>query len=350
MRTLLRGLTISVILAVATSNLAAQPSYLGDPLQKDIMSDEIFMDAAWHFRIEGVHATPDLVAVTTTGAVFAFSPRADRILCQQRLAKARRSLLLHFPEGSLRGLHVTEQGTGAVILESAAGVQFKVNCDSLLMIRSTDDIAVRCRVLFKPLQTYSHGANHLVMDAFGAVGLFPVEGAGPGEKSPVANEYTYKLGGEGMLWCSIGPPRPYPWAESLREHLIWQGSWKSPELAVPRNELIEKWRDKGTILWLQSEVMLWKSWHEAFEPRLPEEFQRVIDESHRVGLRVIAYASPFYFTKGLGGDHTNTGENMGLYLAAIRDLLERYASRDGIHPGLEGIYFDGVYPGSVKHT
>ena len=185
-----RGLIVSTMIALAASALAAEPSYVGDPLDKDIMSEEIFMDAAWHFQIERVDATSEPMTVITTGGVFAFSPRADRVLCQQRLAKTRRSLLLYFPEGSLAGLHVTAQGTGAVILESAAGVQFKVNCDSLLMIRSRDDIALRGRVLVQPLQKYSHGANHLLMDAFGAVGLFPLEGAAPGDQSEVANEYT----------------------------------------------------------------------------------------------------------------------------------------------------------------
>jgi len=37
------------------------------------------------------------------------------------------------------------------------------------------------------------------------------------------------------------------------------------------------------------------------------------------------------------------GKNVGLYLEELRDLLERY-------PGLDGIYFDGVYPRSVKNT
>ncbi len=338
------ALSVTVgLLAAAVSGVGAERPYLADPLQHDIMSDEIFMDAAWHFEVEEVKTTSDQVTVTTTGATFTFSPSADRVLCEQRLAQPRRSLLLYFPDGALAGLEVTAQGTGAVILQSAAGVQFKVNCDSLLMIRSSDDIAVRCRLLFKPLQTYSHSLHHLFMDAFGAVGMFPLEGTRQVQKSPDAPDFTYLLGDERMLWCSIGPPREYPWEQSLRERLIWQGSWKSPELAVPSNELIDGWPEKGTILWLQSEHMLWTTWyHQDLVPRLPEEFQRVIDHSHEVGLRVIAYASPFYFHKGLGG-HAYTGENMGLYLAAVADLLKRY-------PDLNGIYFDGVYPGSVKNT
>jgi len=335
-----------VILAVAAGNLTALPSYLADPLQHDIISDEIFMDAAWHMKIEDVQQTPDGLTVTTTGAVFEFSPQKSQVVCHQRLARARPSLVVAFSDGSLSGLHVTSQGSGAVILRSAAGVEFKVNCDSLLMIRSQDDVAVRCRLLFKPVQTYSHGPrgpHHLLMDPLGAVGLFPIEGARQTRRRKPINEFTYSLSGEQMLWCAICPPREYPWEESLRERIIWQGSWKSPELAVPSNEHIDKWQDKGTILLLQSEEMLWKSWQEAFEPRLPEDFQRVIDHSHEVGLRVIAYASPFYFTKATDVVRTYTGENLSLYLAAVADLLKRY-------PDLDGIYFDGVYAGSVKNT
>jgi len=340
------AILISAILAAATGSVTARPSYVGDPLQHDIMSDEIFMDAAWHFEVKEVKVTAHLITVTTTVTVFEFSPSTDQVFCQQRLVKPRRSLLLYFPEGSLEGLRIVAQGTGAVILESSAGVEFKVNCDSLLMIRSADDVVVRCRVLFKPIQTYSHGPrgpNHLLMDAFGAVGLFPIAGARQTRSRKPINEFTYSLSGEQMLWCAICPPREYPREESLNERIIWQYSSQSPELAVPSNEHIDEWQDKGTILLLQSEAMLWKSWHEAFEPRLPEDFGRVIDHSHEVGLRAIAYTSPFFFIKGTGGDRTYTGENLGLYLAAVADLLKRY-------PDLDGIYFDCVYPSSVKNT
>ena len=160
MSRLARGLTLSVISAVAAGNLTAQPSYLADPLQHDIMSDEIFMDAAWHMKVEDVQETANGLTVTTTGAVFEFSLQESQVVCRQRLAKARPSLLVAFPNGSLAGLQITSQGSGAVILRSVAGVEFKVNCDSLLMIRSHDDVAVRCRILFEPIQTYSYGSDY----------------------------------------------------------------------------------------------------------------------------------------------------------------------------------------------
>ncbi len=302
------------------------------------------MKAAWHFQIDDVQSNSQRITVTTTGANFYFSPSTDRVLCEQRLPRQRRSLLLRFPAGALAGLQILAQDSGAVILQSKFGLRFKVNCDSLLMIRSQRPAAVRGRILFKPVQTYSYGTDHLVMDAYGAVGLYSMNGVSGGQKSAGVPEYIYQLGGEGMVWCAIGPPRPYPWEKSIDERLIWHGSWRSPELAVPSNELIDELKDKGTILWLQSEVMLWKTWyHQDFFPRLPDEFQRVIDHSHEVGLRVMAYASPFYFVKGNAGRVSYDGKNMGLYLAELRDLLKRY-------PGLDGIYFDGVYLGSVKNT
>jgi len=293
------------LLVMSLSWGRAQLPCLNDPLQYDIMSDEIFMEAGWHFQIDGVQTDPQRITVTTTGAKFYFSPSADRVLCEQRLPRQRRSLLLRFPAGGLDELEIIAQDSGAVILQSQAGVRFKVNCDSLLMIRSQRAAPLRCRVLFQPRQTYSYGSDHLVMDAYGAVGLYSMNGVDGGQKVEGVPEYTYDLGGEGMVWCAIGPARPYPWEQSLNERLIWQGSWKSPELAVPSNELIDELKDKGTILWLQSEQMLWKTWyHQDFFPRLPDEFERVIDHSHEVGLRVMAYASPYYFVKELA----NPGE------------------------------------------
>ena len=150
----------AVIISLLVMSLSwgrAQPPGLNDPLQYDIMSDEIFMEAAWHFQIDGVQTDPQQIMVTTTGAKFYFSPSADRVLCEQRLPRQRRSLLLRFPAGSLDELQVIAQDSGAVILQSQAGVRFKVNCDSLLMIRSQRAAPVRCRVLFEPIQTYSYG-------------------------------------------------------------------------------------------------------------------------------------------------------------------------------------------------
>jgi len=312
--------------------------------EKDLMSDEIFMQGLWGMKIEGVEERGDRIVIATTGAEFELQAGESRILCRQRLGKERRSVSIALGDGALAGLRVAARGTGAVVLASAAGVQIKVNCDSLLMLRVASEADVTCSVPWEADMTYGAGSSRLIMDPFGAVGLFPIRGEVALEKGKGAGEWTYKAGAGAELWVSVGPPRAYRWKDSLEQRLIWQGSWTKPELAVPGDEKIEKWFAHGNILWLQSEKMLYKTWyHTDFFPQLPEEFGRVIETTHRLGRRVIAYASPFYFVKGIDRGPSGKGTNVGAYLEEVADFLKRY-------PTLDGIYFDGVYPGSVENT
>ena len=309
---------------------------------KDLLSDQIFMNAMWHMAVEQVDEEGPVVTVTTTGATFRFDPEAGTVAVRHRLGTARPALTLAADAGALAGLRVVARDTGAVILTSEAGVRLKVNCDSMLMLRSQAPCTLRMRLGWQPDEVYPAGDARLVMDPLGAVALLPIRGAtryGP----EVDGAAIYKLEAGGECWISIGPPRPYRWEDSLSQRLIWQGSWLKPELAVPADAKIRQWSRHGNILWLQSEAMLWKSWHQAYEPRLPAQFERVIQAAHDLGLRVMAYTSPYYFTKGIGGEYTRRGVNVGAYMEALASLYDR-------HGGLDDTYFDGVYSDDVENT
>ena len=142
-----------------------------DPLAKDHMSAEVFMEAAWHMKIEGVEESPDKIVVTTTGATFAFVPATDTLTCSQRIGKERRVLTVWLGGKGLAGLKVAAKDTGAVILTSEAGLTAKVNCDSLLMLRTAKPIGVTFRHEFKEAVTYHAPDNRLWIDAFGAAYL-----------------------------------------------------------------------------------------------------------------------------------------------------------------------------------
>ena len=311
--------------------------------EKDLLSDQIFMKPMWGMAVEEVRQAGDGIVVTTTGAVFQLNPAESRIRCAQRLGKARPTVSLQMGKGALAGLRVVAKGGGGVVLASDAGVRVKINCDSLLMLRVADATTLNCKIPWNPDVIYPARSSRLVMDPFGAVALLPISGKIGLEKGASKQACAYQLGAKAEFWVSVGPPRPYRWKDSLNDRLIWQGSWLKPELAVPADEKIKKWSAYGNILWLQSENQLWKSWHEAFEPRLPKEFARVIRTAHGLGLRVMAYASPFYFTKGVGGNHTAHGKNVGQYLEALADLYRRFGD-------LNDTYFDGVYGQSVANT
>ena len=334
----------SLVCAVALLVCAAAHGVEG-PLSKDHISDQIFMKAAWHMRIDDVAETPERIVVTTTGAEFTFAPAQDTIVCSQRIGQERRVLTVWLGGEGLKGLKVTARDTGAVILTSQAGLTAKVNCDSLLMLRTGKPIGAAFRHEFKEAVHYHAPDNRLWIDNSGAVGVYPIE------KATVLMQYSpegqthdvYALQAGGEIWAAIGPPRPYPWAESLALRPIWQGSWESVEQNIPSDELIEGYAKKGTLLWMQSGGLLWKNREEAFQARLPERFQHALDTADKLRLPVIVWASPYYFTKGLSTDQSWAGENMGAYFEAIDNIFKN-------HPNLDGIYFDGVYPRSVKNT
>ena len=323
--------------------MCASASGVEDPLAKDHMSDQIFMKAAWHMKVENVTASPDKTVVTTTGATFTFTTANATIQCAQRIGKKRDVLTITLGEGALKGLGIKAKDTGAVILESAGGVVAKVNCDSLLMLRSRAGGVVTCRLGVKEEANYHVRSNRLWLDRFGAVGVYPIDKVGLDKDSDRRDSPSYRLAAGGEIWISIGPPRPYPWKESLELRLVWQGSWETPEQAVPSDDKIRGYVGRGSLLLLQGEPMLWKSWKKAYEPRLPKELRRVLDTSHKLGLRVMVYTSPFYFTKGTKGKYVWLGENLGLYLGALESYLGQY-------PDTDGIYFDGIYGHSVKNT
>ncbi|MFH0962381.1 MAG: hypothetical protein V2A58_00045 [Planctomycetota bacterium] len=314
-----------------------------DPLAKDLLSDAIFMKAHWRMEIEATRVSDDSLVVRTTGAVFDFRPLDSVLLCSQRIGKAREVLGLTFPEGFLKGLRIDAADTGAVILRSDGGLLAKVNCDSLLMLRASREAIVSMSLRFPDEVSYHTGDNRLWIDSFGAVGVYPIKNASLAPGGEPQRSPAYAVGVNGELWIVVAPPRPYPWKESMELRPLWQGTWESPQAAVPSDEKIRSYVGRGNLLWLQSEVMLWKDWHNAFEPRLPDELRRVIRTSHALGLRVMVYASPFYFTRGVGGNETFDGTNVGLYLQALEDYLREF-------PETDGIYFDGLYGRSVANT
>lgn len=130
--------------------------------------------------------------------------------------------------------------------------------------------------------------------------------------------------------------------------MVWH--WSQID-SYPPDEALERWSRYGTILLLQSEVMLWKDWNLGFEPRRgSDEFARVRDTLHRLGMRMLVYTSPHYFLRGTDREATamnsfenfsgwpagtHYGENIELFLAAIARLLKEHRP--------DGLYFDGQY-------
>jgi hypothetical protein len=195
----------------------------------------------------------------------------------------------------------------------------------------------------------SYGANHLMADEWGGVGLYCSQRDLDDRFDPfLTTVATVPLPSDAVLWLAVCPPKPYDWQRSITDNVVWH--WTRGE-AYPADEVLRSWKPYGNIVLLQSEVKLWKDWNLDFIPREgPEEFARVRQTLHDMGMRFIVYTSPFYFLRGTALEPrafnsfegftnwppgTPTGENMGLFLPAIRRVMSDHKP--------DGLYFDGQY-------
>ncbi|NQU11671.1 hypothetical protein HQ590_12830, partial [bacterium] len=190
------------------------------------------------------------------------------------------------------------------------------------------------------------------LDAFGGIGGYPAAGLETaGVTGPAAVNGSLAAGQ--VLWVAVAPPKPFPWASSLRDRVVWH--W-SKENGYPTDAEIEAWSRCGNILLQQSEVMLWKDWNFRFVPRNgAAEFERVVNTCRRFGMRNMVYTSPFYFLPGTGreGQAMNSfedfhgfspGDGRGLnWPGFVREI--RRVRRD-YRPA--GLYFDGIYNNVVR--
>lgn len=330
-------------LALVVAEWPAAPTF------QELMAPEMFPDAQFGMAVESVEQAAERVTIVTTGATISIDPESGVVTYAQRIGHQRSVAELHLG-GGLAGLEVTHRGSGfARVVCAEPALTLRVNGDSLVMLQCHEPLEVSVRSLIPILWSASHHNHHLFADEWGGFGVYcsqsePEMPAHPYEDVVVQST----LGTDEVLWVGVCPPKPYEWERSLREHVIWH--WSS-ELAYPPDEVLESWAGLGNVVLLQSEVMLWKDWNLGFQPRLgPEEFARVRDTLHRQGMRFIVYTSPYYFLRGTPLEHaamnsfenfagwppgTGTGENMGLFLAEIRRVMEWHKP--------DGLYFDGQY-------
>jgi len=255
---------------------------------------------------------------------------------------------------SLSGGKLTHQGRGFARLTFATPkVTVRVNGDSLLMLQAHEPLSLWLRSKVAPAWHASEGNNHLLVDEWGGFGVYCSDPQVKDHFRPYeADAASWRLPAGAVLWVCVCPPKPYPWEQSRREHVVWH---HSRELAYPPDEVLAAWRQHGDIALLQSEIMLWKDWNLDFIPRLgAAEFARVRQTCRRLGMRFMVYTSPYYFIRGTPvesraintyenfvdyppGD--GSGRNMGLFMEAITRLVREH------HP--DGLYFDGQYVGSA---
>lgn len=338
-----------LLLATVCTLVGHAAPFPAAPTFQDLMDPGQFPEPQRGLVVESAIGDGDTVRIVTTGAEMTVNLAKGEILLAQRIGTQRPLARLRLGQ-ALVGVTVTHGGPGfARVAFSQPALTIRVNGDSLLMLHAHEALNVAVDRLILPAWHASFRSNHLIADELGAFGLYPSQPALNDGFDPYATTVaTYPLPANEVLWVGVCPPKTYDWERSLQERVVWH--WTRGD-AYPSDEALTAWSKRGNVVLLQSEVKLWKDWNLDFIPREgPAEFARVRDTVHRLGMRFIVYTSPYYFLKGTALEPrafnsfegftnwppgTGSGENMGLFLAAIRRVMAEHQP--------DGLYFDGQY-------
>lgn len=338
------------LLLVALSTFVGHAApYPAAPTFQDLMDPAQFPEPQRGLVVESATVDKGMVRIVSTGAEITVDLAKGEILLAQRIGHQRPVARLRLGQ-TMTGATVTHRGPGfARVTFAKPDLTIRVNGDSLFMLHAHEALSIAVDRLILPAWQASFRSNHLIADELGAFGLYSSQvGIEDGYDPYATTVATYPLPADEVLWVGVCPPKPYDWDRSLHERVVWH--WTRGD-AYPSDADLEKWSQRGNLILLQSEVKLWKDWNLDFVPREGlEEFARVRETVHRLGMRFIVYTSPYYFLKGTALEPrafnsfegftnwppgTGTGENMGLFLAAIRRVMAECQP--------DGLYFDGQY-------
>ncbi len=321
---------------------------------QDLMNPTAFPDAQRGMTVEAVESTPTALKIVTTGAEFSIDAMGKATI-EQRIGHQRGLL-------GLRVIGVTtlpepsHKGPGFAFASFAAPkLDLRVNGDSLFMFHAHEPVQFEITRNFDAGWAAVYKSNAVVFDEWGGFGLYGSDPAFAEVLHPDGERtIRYTLPADAVLWIGVCPPKPYDWDRSFKDHVVWH--W-SKETGYPTDKDLTNWASEGNIVLLQSDVMLWKDWNLAFEPRLGmDEFARVRNTLHSRDMRFIVYTSPYYFLKGtpIESAAMNSFENfdkkgfpsgwadgcnIDLFLGEITKVMTQYKP--------DGLYFDGQYTENV---
>lgn len=273
-------------------------------------------------KIAAITRSGDEARVVTTGAEFVLE-RTGRIRCVQRIPERREVAQIELPLET-PPLRLERQNDFACIF-SAGDVSLTFQGDSLAIIRAEKDIKLGVKGLFRPAYQAEKQGKWLFIDGKGGFGIYPT-----GEKKTTSPEvkqsawavsYALRKGEE--IWISVFPPRPYNWKRAYEDLMAHEGN--EEPFTYPSTALIQSTARYCKVMvvhswfWPGGDRAPWKI--PAFVPKDQKEFNRVRDDLHRAGMKMVPYFSPYYYS---GKD----------FFAEVRRALEKYK--------VDGLYFDGV--------
>lgn len=273
-------------------------------------------------RIEAVSGGTDQTRVVTTGGEFVLE-KAGRIRCFQRIPDRREVARIDLPPGST-SLTLGKQNDFACVF-SAHGFSLTLQGDSLAILRASEDVELVVNGLFKPVYRAEKEGSFLFIDGQGGFGIYPTtvkKTVCPDvDRSEWPIAYPMRKGEE--IWISVFPPRPYDRKRAYEDLMAHEGN--EPPYSYPSTELIRSTARYCKVMvvhswfWPGGDRAPWKI--PEFVPKDRKEFDRVRDDLHRAGMKMVPYFSPYYYS---GKD----------FFAEVRRALDDYK--------VDGLYFDGV--------
>ena len=313
--------------------------------QSNSPSSELRTEVLMGMRIESIAQEGGETHVLTTGSEFVLG-KDGRVRCFQRIPERREVAGVTLPGGALLKL---EKRNDFASRFTAPGFSVTFQGDSLMIVRAEQDVKFDIEGLFRPAFQSEIKGNWLFIDDTGGFGLYPSTPKSPETRDLVhqgvkdrrggtwfvnrarsspddaGKEWSlrYGLAASEELWLSVFPPRPY--SQKHADEILMAHEGSVDPYAHPTTALIQssskhcKLMVVHSMLWPGGDRPPWKI--PAFVPRDRKEFDRVREDLHRAGAKMVPYLSPFYY---VGSD----------FLAELQRAVEDYR--------VDGAYFDGV--------
>jgi hypothetical protein len=273
-------------------------------------------------KLETIDRIGDATRVVATGAEFVIE-KPGLIRCFQRIPERRAIAEIELPLETLPPS--AQRRNDFACVYSTKGMSLTFQGDSLAIIRAEQDVKLRVKRLFKPAYQAEKDGKWLFIDGQGGFGIYPTatkETGRPDAGQSVASiAYDLRKGEE--LWISVFPPRPYNWKRADEDLMAHEGN-EAP-YTYPSTALIQSTARYCKVMvvhswfWPGGDREPWKI--PAFVPKDRQQFDRVRDDLHRAGMKMVPYFSPYYYS---GKD----------FFAEVRRALDEYK--------VDGLYFDGV--------
>lgn len=282
-------------------------------------------DVLMGMKIERAEQTGEGMTAASTGAEFMLD-NAGVMRCFQRIPIRREVARVKLSPCASAPV-LKDRGDFACTVV-ADGADLTIQGDSLVIVKARKDLTLSLNGLFKPAYHAGKDGRWMFIDGLGGWGVYPVankESRSPDLKQKEWSlEYQLKKGDE--VWLSVFPPRPYNWQRAYGDLMAHEGN--GAPYRFPSDELIRSTAKRCNVMVVHS--YFWPGGDKSpwmipgFVFKTPEDkgqFDRVRDEAHRCGVKLLPYCSYYYYS----------GED---YFGNIRRVLDEYKA--------DGIYVDGV--------